>query len=81
MDRDPLLTIWNMHTVDCGEAPTIRNASTEAATRYHGYFENRFGEHEAMAALEEGLTGRFEDRESALRPSSPTVKKRQRSIN
>ena len=36
---------------------------------------------EAMAALEEGLTGRFKDHESALRSSSPTVKKRQRSIN
>lgn len=33
---------------------------------------------EAMAALEEGLTGRFKDHESALRSSSLTVKKRQR---
>jgi hypothetical protein len=33
---------------------------------------------EAMAALEEGLTGRFKDQESALRSSSPTVEKRQR---
>ena len=33
---------------------------------------------EAMAALEEGLTGRFKDHESALLQSSPTVKKRQR---
>jgi hypothetical protein len=33
---------------------------------------------EAMAALEEGLTGHFTDHEAALRSSSPTVKKRQR---
>ena len=36
---------------------------------------------EAMAALEEGLTGRFKDHESALRSSSPTVKKRQRRLH
>jgi hypothetical protein len=35
---------------------------------------------EAMAALEEGLTGKFTDREAALRSSSPTVKKRQRRL-
>lgn len=36
---------------------------------------------EAMAALEEGLTGRFKDHESALRSSSPTAKKRQRRLD
>jgi hypothetical protein len=36
---------------------------------------------EAMVALEEGLTGRFKDHESALRSSSPTVKKRQRRLH
>jgi hypothetical protein len=36
---------------------------------------------EAMAALEEGLAGRFKDHESALRSSSPTVKKRQRRLH
>jgi hypothetical protein len=36
---------------------------------------------EAMAALEEGLTGRFKAHESALRSASPTVKKKLRRIN
>ena len=31
---------------------------------------------EALAALEEGLAGRFRDHEAALRPSSPTAKKK-----
>ena len=35
---------------------------------------------EAMAALEEGLAGRFKDHESALRSSPPKVKKRQRRL-
>ena len=45
-------------------------------------FENNFSNTlvEAMAALEEGLTGRFKDHESALRSSSLTVKKRQRRL-
>jgi hypothetical protein len=33
---------------------------------------------QALAALEEGLAGRFRDHEAGLRPSSPTVKKAQR---
>jgi len=33
---------------------------------------------EALAALEEGLAGRFRDQEAALRSSSPKVEKRQR---
>jgi hypothetical protein len=33
---------------------------------------------QALAALEEGLAGRFGNQEGALRPSSPTVKKAQR---
>ena len=33
---------------------------------------------EALAALEEGLAGRFGNQEAALRPSSPTIKKAQR---
>ena len=33
---------------------------------------------EALAALEEALAGRFRDHETALRSSSPTVKKTQR---
>ena len=36
---------------------------------------------EAMAALEEGLPGKFTDHEAALRSSSPTVKKRQRRLH
>lgn len=36
---------------------------------------------EAMAALEEVLTGRFKDHESALRSSLPTVKKRHRRLH
>jgi hypothetical protein len=36
---------------------------------------------EAMAALEEGLTGRIRNHEAALRSSSPTVKKRQRRLH
>lgn len=35
---------------------------------------------EAMAALEEGLAGRFKDHESALRSSPPKVKTRQRRL-
>jgi hypothetical protein len=35
---------------------------------------------EAMAALEEGLAGRFRDQAAALRSSSPTVEKRQRRL-
>jgi hypothetical protein len=33
---------------------------------------------EALAALEEGLAGRFRDHDAGLRPSSPTAKKTQR---
>lgn len=36
---------------------------------------------EAMAALEDGLAGRFTDHEAALRSYSPTVKKRQRRLH
>jgi hypothetical protein len=36
---------------------------------------------EAMAALEEGLAGRFKHHESALRSCSPTAKKRQRRLH
>jgi|SRR6266852_1602604 len=45
-------------------------------------FENNGNETlaEAMAALEEGLAGRFRDQEAALRSSSPTVKKTQRRL-
>jgi hypothetical protein len=36
---------------------------------------------EAMAALDEGLAGRFMDHEAALLPSSPKVKKTQRRLH
>jgi hypothetical protein len=35
---------------------------------------------EAMAALEEGLTGRIRDHEATLQSSPPKVKKRQRRL-
>lgn len=37
----PFFQVWNMHTDFCGEPPTITKESGE---KYHGYFENRFGE-------------------------------------
>ena len=37
----PFLQIWNAHTADCGEPPTL---TTKAGDKYYGYFQNRFGE-------------------------------------
>ncbi|HEV3261120.1 MAG TPA: hypothetical protein VG013_29985 [Gemmataceae bacterium] len=35
------LQISNTHGADCGDPPTITN---ESASKYYGYFQNRFGE-------------------------------------
>ena len=37
----PFFTIWNTHTVSCGEPPIVTNQSSE---KYYGYFQNRFTE-------------------------------------
>ena len=38
---DPLFQIWNTHTADCGEPPTVTN---KAGDKYYGYFQNQFTE-------------------------------------
>lgn len=38
---EPLLTIFNSHTPQCGRPPSLNNESPDL---YTGYFENRFGE-------------------------------------
>ncbi len=40
MDQ-PFIQIWNRHSENCGKPPAITNASGK---KYHGYFENRYGE-------------------------------------
>ncbi len=37
----PFFQISNQHSVDCGAPPALTN---EPGKKYHGYFENRFGE-------------------------------------
>ena len=46
MKNSRLLTIFNTHTEDCGEAPTFTNCPDGKfdGSRYYGYFQNRFGE-------------------------------------
>jgi hypothetical protein len=39
--NDPFFKMWNTHTAECGEPPTIVN---EAGDKYYGYFQNRFTE-------------------------------------
>ncbi len=38
---EPFFVMRNNHASDCGEPPSIGN---ETPGRYHGYFENSFGE-------------------------------------
>jgi len=38
---DPLFQVRNVHSASCGEPAAITN---EASNKYHGYFQNRFGE-------------------------------------
>jgi hypothetical protein len=41
MSAEPILTIYNQHTVQDGTPPSLSN---ESPALYVGYFENRFGE-------------------------------------
>lgn len=41
MSAEPILTIYNQHTAQCGTPPSL---SKESPALYVGYFENRFGE-------------------------------------
>jgi hypothetical protein len=38
--NSPFFAMQNVHSNNCGEPPTFRNG----AAKYHGYFENFFGE-------------------------------------
>ncbi len=41
MSAEPILTIYNQHTAQCGTPPSF---SKESPALYVGYFENPFGE-------------------------------------
>ncbi len=41
MSAEPILTIYNRHTVACGTPPAVSNESPDL---YIGYFENVYGE-------------------------------------
>ena len=41
MSAEPILTIYNQHTAQCGRPPSLTKASPNL---YVGYFENPFGE-------------------------------------
>lgn len=42
--NEPLLTIRNQHTPQCGVPQHFVNDPAENRSRYIGYFENRYGE-------------------------------------
>jgi hypothetical protein len=54
----------------------VARALDDAGVAFENNSSTTLGE--ALAALEEGLAGRFGKQEAALRSSSPTVKKTQR---
>ncbi len=58
------------------ETGFVVRALDEAGVVFENNSSNTLAE--AMAALEEGLAGRFRDQQAALRSSSPKVEKRQR---
>jgi hypothetical protein len=61
------------------EGGFVARALDESGLVFENNISNTLAE--AMAALEEGLTGKFTDHEAALRSSSPPVKKRQRRLH
>lgn len=58
------------------DAGFVARALDEAGVVFENNSSNTLAE--ALAALEEGLAGRFRDQQAALRSSSPKVEKRQR---